>query len=104
MGAWRIEGLQSAHLRDAFDCGDADLNTFLQRYAGQNERQGLSRTYVALPGESEQQVVGYYTISTGQVVVEHLAPEQRRRLPRYPLPVVRLGLVIGIQYGPTLGR
>lgn len=99
MIAWRIERLQSHHEREGFDCGNVELNAFLLRFSGQNERKGLGRTYVAVADPDGKRVVGYYTISTGHVVIEHLAAEQRRGLPRYPLPVVRLGrLAVDVRY------
>lgn len=80
-----IERLSSAHDRGQFDCGEPALNEYLQRFAGQHDRKGLGRTYVAVdPGETV--VKGYYTISSGAVSFEDV-PEN---LPRYPIPVVLL--------------
>jgi GNAT superfamily N-acetyltransferase len=80
-----IERLSSAHDRGQFDCGETTLNEYLQRFAGQHDRKGLGRTYVAVePGETV--VKGYYTISSGAVSFEDV-PEN---LPRYPIPVVLL--------------
>jgi GNAT superfamily N-acetyltransferase len=80
-----IERLSSAHDCGQFDCGETILNEYLQRFAGQHDRKGLGRTYVAVdPGE--KMVKGYYTISSGAVSFEDV-PEN---LPRYPVPVVLL--------------
>jgi len=50
----------------------------------------MGRTFVAIvPGNNR--VCGYYTISSGKVAKEDLPEEQRRRLPRYPIPVVLIG-------------
>ena len=88
-GKWGIEPLASAHDR-SFDCGCPDLNDYIRRYAGQNDRLDISRTYVAVaPGESV--VGGYYAVSAGAVAREALPPKHRKRLPQYPVPSVRLG-------------
>jgi GNAT superfamily N-acetyltransferase len=88
----RIEILQLSqqHKKADFDCGNEDLNLFLHRYARQNIWKGLSVTYVAVrPGEST--VLGYYCLSTGQVVSADLPDAEAKKLPKYPIPVVRIG-------------
>jgi GNAT superfamily N-acetyltransferase len=83
---YTIERLSSAHARDAFDCGEQALDDYLRRYAGQHDRKGLGRTYVAVePGGTV--VKGFYTISSGAVSFE-VVPEN---LPRHPILVVLLG-------------
>lgn len=87
---WSIEELVSEHERAAFSCGHASLDEFLKRYASQNQRSGVSRTFVAVkPGE--RIVRGYYAIAAGSVKLEQLTEVQQKRLPRYPVPVVCLG-------------
>lgn len=87
---WIVEGIRKGHQRDRFDCGQASLDEFLHRYARQNDDLELGRTFVAiLPGDLR--VLGYYTLGAGSIEVEHLPEEERRRLPRYPIPVIHLG-------------
>jgi GNAT superfamily N-acetyltransferase len=87
---WVIQELATEHDRAAFSCGHPSLDEFLKLYAGQNQKSGLSRTFVAiLPGE--RAVHGYYSLAAGAVRIEDLADEQRKRLPRYPVPVAHLG-------------
>lgn len=81
-----IETLSSTHDRNAFDCGESSLNTYLRQYARQNDEKGLGRTYVAVEPD-QTRIAGYYTISTGAFTFEQV-PE---KLPRYPIPVVHLG-------------
>ncbi len=84
---WRIERIRKDHDRTAFDCGNADLNSFLQKFARQNDELGLARTFVAVrPGETV--VLGYHTLRSGQIEVDALKPEETKRFPRYPVPVV----------------
>lgn len=71
-----------------FDCGIEELNTYLKRYAKKNDKLGVGRTYV-LMGESL--ALGYYTIGMSQVKFDSLPEKARRRIPKYPLPAVRVG-------------
>jgi ribosomal protein S18 acetylase RimI-like enzyme len=84
-----IEGLSGRHDRDAFDCGEPALNTFLQHHARQNQSKRVSRTFVAVP-VGEDRVVGFYTLSTGATGAERLSVSEEHRLPRYPVPVIVL--------------
>ena len=86
---WVIEPLSKRHDRAAFSCGVVELDEFLRRYARQNERIGLGRTFVATH-ESDPHVLGYFTLRTGVVELEDLPVEETRRFPRYPVPVVHL--------------
>lgn len=82
---YTIERLSSSHIRDSFDCGEPALDEYLRRYAGQHDRKGLGRTYVAVE-RGGSVVKGYYTIASGAVSFE-VVPEN---LPRHPVPVVLL--------------
>ncbi|HEX7896134.1 MAG TPA: GNAT family N-acetyltransferase [Planctomycetota bacterium] len=87
---WVVEPLGPRHEREAFECGVASLDDFLRRYARQNEDLGVSRTFVARRSD-DLRVLGYYSLSAGQVDGADLPPEDAKRLPRYPVPVVLLG-------------
>lgn len=84
----RIEMLGAAHRRDGFDCGEPALNEFLSRLAGQQQRRGFGKTYVAL-AEDSVSVIGFVTLSAGQVATTQLP--STLKLPRYPVPVLRIG-------------
>ncbi len=84
----RIELLDARHRRDGFDCGNDVLNDFLCHRAGQQQRRGFGKTYVAVEGEGAD-VIGFVTVSVGQVEVEALPT--RLKLPRHPAPMLRIG-------------
>jgi len=48
LSPWEIVPLTRAHRRDRFDCGVDALNEFLCKYARQNAKKGLGRTFVTL--------------------------------------------------------
>jgi GNAT superfamily N-acetyltransferase len=76
--------------RSTFQSGNADLDRFFIRYAGQNHfRHHIGTTYVAV--DSVGAIAGYVTVSASELTPDSIdAPSKRRRLPRYPLPVLRL--------------
>ncbi|MFK5950160.1 MAG: GNAT family N-acetyltransferase [Methylococcales bacterium] len=100
-----INALNKDHLRKAFDCGEASLNTYLQRYARQNIKNRINRVFIASPIDSNKSIVGYYTLSAGSISTDDLPLIQRHRLPNYPIPVALLGrLAVDKQYqGQRLG-
>lgn len=83
-----IKLLGAEHRRAGFDCGEAALNDFLLRQAGQQQRRGFGKTYVAL-ADDDVSVIGFITVSAGQVATASL-PSQLK-LPRYPAPILRIG-------------
>lgn len=87
--SFTVAPLSREHDRSAFDCGEPALDDFLRRHARQNQEKNVSRTYVAVRPR-ERKVLGFYTLASGAVGFESLPDEVRRRLPRYPVPVVHL--------------
>ncbi|MEN8150069.1 MAG: GNAT family N-acetyltransferase [Planctomycetota bacterium] len=86
---WSIGRISKRHDRVSFDCGDASLNEYLSKYARQNDEKGITRTWVAVrPGETR--VMGYVSLRTGHVEFTDLPMDERRKLPRYPVPVVHI--------------
>lgn len=84
-----IRPLQKEDDRSAFSCGQAELDRYFEHYAGQNQfKLHLAVTYVAM---AEARIAGFATVCVGSLEREHLpAARLRRRLPAYPLPVLRL--------------
>ena len=86
----RFERLQRAHDRTAFSCGVPVLDEFLQRSALQNAKAGLSTSHVLVDSGAPRQILGYMTICTAEIELAGLQEADRRRLPRYPVPALRL--------------
>lgn len=74
-----------------FDCGVAALNDYLRRFATQHRRRGVSQTYVLVDGVASTRILGFYTLSAAQLEAESLSDAERKRLPRYPIPCIRMG-------------
>jgi len=98
-----IRLLDAQHRREGFDCGDAALNEFLLRQAGQQQRRGFGKTYVAL-ADDESIVIGFVTVSAGQIATASLSSQSK--LPRYPAPMLRIGrLAVDVrQQGNGVGQ
>lgn len=74
--------------RSRFSCGDDHLDRFFRSFAGQNQfRHHLGITYVAAEGET---TLGFATVAPGHLEIDALPAAVRKKLPRYPLPVLRL--------------
>lgn len=86
-----ISSLGKSHDRKSFDCGELSLNQYLHQYANQDIKRHINKVFVASPPETPQRVIGYYGLSAGSLDANDLPEELRRRLPRYPVPVVLLG-------------
>ena len=83
-----IRALREDDDRSSFRSADADLDRFFQLFAGQNQfRHHLGVTYVAVEGRS---ILGFATVAAAHVEIEGVPLAVRRKLPRYPLPVLRL--------------
>jgi GNAT superfamily N-acetyltransferase len=74
--------------RTHFRSGNPDLDRFLQRCAAQNQfKHYVGTTYVA---EDAGVILGFVTVTASAIEVDDLPVALRRRLPRYPLPVLRV--------------
>ncbi len=83
-----IRPLRETDDRGAFRSGDPDLDRFFAKYAGQNQfRHHIGTTYVAA---DDGRISGFATVAPGNVEAEVLPVRLRRRVPRYPIPVLRL--------------
>jgi GNAT superfamily N-acetyltransferase len=94
--------------RSSFQSGDEALDRFFHRYAGQNQfRHHIGVTYVAVDAG---RVLGFATVAPRHIEIENLPERERRRLPRYPVPVLGLarlavdGAARGLGVGAQLLR
>ncbi len=86
-----VEPLGKHHDRAAFSCGVGELDDYLRRRAGQDQRRKISQVFVAVDGPA-QRVVGFYTLSALSIDAGALPGEIARRLPKYSeIPAALLG-------------
>ncbi len=88
---------------DGFECGQPELNQFLQRFALINQKANSSQTYVCC---NEPGVMGYYTLAVGSVVYQVAPGRISKGLAKHPVPVMILArLAVDLAHqGQGLGR
>lgn len=79
--------LDASHVLESFDCGKPVLNEWLIRHARQAQSSGSARTFVVL---DDQRLVGYFSLTVGQVDVLTAPERVSRGMGRYPVPVAIL--------------
>ncbi len=94
------------HDRAGFACGVPELDAYLQRFAAQHRRQGISTVFVLVESSAPGLILGYYALSAAQVDVAALRDADRRKLPRFPVPCFRMGRLAcrADRRGEGLGR
>ena len=82
-----IEKLRRDHNLDAFDCGQPDLNRWLQKYALQNQGANATQTYV---GNVDGVIAGYYSLAVAQVEYADAPERLQKVLAKHPIPIMLL--------------
>jgi predicted N-acetyltransferase YhbS len=96
-----IRALRPDDERSIFRSGDEALDRFFHRFAGQNQfRHYLGVTYVAIDGA---RVLGFATVAPRHVEVEDLPHRDKKKLPRYPVPVLGLARLAVDQTVQSMG-
>lgn len=92
MSNFDFQALDKSFDRDTFDCGSEELNNFLKAKARQNQKAGFNRTFVAVKSDdSDKRVLGYYSLSMGEIDLSNLPEALRKKLPKHPVPIARIG-------------
>lgn len=81
------ESLGAQHQLDVFDCGKPALNDWLLRHARQAQGSGSAKTFVVADND---RVVGYFSLTVGQVDTLEAPDRIRKGMGQYPIPVVIL--------------
>jgi GNAT superfamily N-acetyltransferase len=81
------QALAAGHVFDGFDCGRASLDEWLLRHARQAQSSGSAKTYVVTDGA---RIVGYSSLTVGQIDIQEAPERVRKGMGRYPVPVVIL--------------
>ncbi|ENE0998457.1 N-acetyltransferase [Escherichia coli] len=78
-----IEEITQQHNRKLFDCGNHELNQFLQQQARQKTVKHIAKTYVACRNSAPANIIGYHTLSGYSVII----PPVSREYKNYPHPL-----------------
>jgi GNAT superfamily N-acetyltransferase len=83
-----IRALSEGDDRSRFVSGDPDLDRFFHKFAGQNQfKHHVGVTYVAV---EDRRIFGFATVCPAHLEIDAVPAATRRKLPRYPVPVLRL--------------
>jgi ribosomal protein S18 acetylase RimI-like enzyme len=94
---WKEAAIAKLHDRAGFDCGDADLNVYLRKFARQNHESGGAKCFVAAPIGSPTRILGFYTLSPATIEYSRTPALATKGLGRYDVPMFRLGrLAVGV--------
>jgi len=64
---------------------------YLQRFAHQHASKSISQTHVAVRTYPHEKIIGFYSLSSGSVNFHKFPPPIQKKLPKYPVPVIRIG-------------
>jgi GNAT superfamily N-acetyltransferase len=78
---WHEEPIARAHDRKRFDCGDAELNEFLQKHARQSHESGGAKTFCAIDDAHPGRVLGYYSLAPSSIAHDRLPTSVTKGLP-----------------------
>ena len=99
----RIETFDPArHKRDGFDCGVKRLNNYLKLSARKQQKDDMTRVYVAL-ADSDTKILGYHAINLGMMNVDVLERRPRGTPDHGEIPILFLAQVAVDQMAQGLG-
>jgi GNAT superfamily N-acetyltransferase len=110
LGTKFVELNKVIHDRAVFDCGEIELNLFLQEQASKHMQVGISKTMVLTdttsPIDNKYPICAFYTIAPSSIKRETLPKKLAKKLPYYPVPVFLIAqLAVNSDYqGKGLGK
>jgi ribosomal protein S18 acetylase RimI-like enzyme len=85
-----IEPLGKQHDREAFSCGQPDLDDWFRHRASQDQKRNVARVFVAV--DSGLAVMGFYSLSSFTLSIDDLPEGLAHKLPRYDtIPAALIG-------------
>lgn len=87
--SWRFEEYSNQFDTSKFNCGEPILNDYLKKYMKQDVQRRASVPLLAINDQNE--VVGFYTLSNGEVQFANFPPALKKQIAPYPVPIARIG-------------
>ena len=84
-----IEVLSKKHAQTSFNCGDSDLNYFLQKIARQHINKGISKTFVLIDQNNPTEIIAYMTLVVCEVFAENIPHQWKKKYPQ-KIPTAKL--------------
>ena len=92
--AWHEEPIAKSHDRKRFDCGDAELNEFLEKHARQNHEAGGAKTFCAIDDADPKRVLGFYSLAPASLGHGRVPIYVTKGLPRHDVAGFRLARLV----------
>ncbi|KUM26349.1 acetyltransferase [Mesorhizobium loti] len=83
---WHEEAIAKSQDRKGFDCGDGEMNTFLQRFARQGHKQNAVKTFCAVPDDAPDRILGFYSVAPASVEYDAVSSAMTKGLARHNVP------------------
>ena len=77
----KIEPISRSHNRRDFDCGNLDLNQYLQNTARQQSEKGISRTFALVEDDNPAEILGFFSLTACEILVEKLPLRFSKKFP-----------------------
>lgn len=90
---WHEEAINKSHDRKSFDCGNSELNEFLQKHARQSHDGGGAKTFCAIDDTHPAKVLGFYSVVPSAVTYDLLPSAVTKGLPRHKVGGVLLARI-----------
>ena len=102
--SWVFHTFDKKFDRSKFDCGEPALNDYLRKQMSQDVDRKANVPTLAINPQDE--VIGYYTLSSGAVEFTNFPPTLKKQIAPYPVPIARIGrlAVDNSTKGQGLGR
>lgn len=85
----RFAPLDKVRDRASFRCGEAALDAWFHKRAGQDERRNVARVFIALDGEA---IAGFYSLGAFSLSLSEIPDNVAAKLPRYDaIPAALIG-------------
>lgn len=83
-----IRTLSPTDNRATFSSGDAELDRYFLRFAGENQfRHHVGVNYVAV---EQDRILGFVNVAAAEIRAAEVSATVRKQLPSYPLPALRI--------------
>ena len=84
-----IQVLQKSHDRKAFNCGEPELDNYLQKIARQHVNKGIAKTFVLIDSKTPQSILGYMSLSACEILADEIPHHWKKKYP-HKLPAMKL--------------
>jgi predicted GNAT family N-acyltransferase len=87
--SWAFVNFDKKYDRSKFDCNEPTLNNYLRNQISQDVVRRANVPVLAV--NSQDEVLGFYTLSSGSVEFSNFPASLKKKIAPYPVPIARIG-------------